>query len=128
MVPKSIFSQAAIFILVFRRSKTLYFFTAYWGSWGSYGSCSKTCGSGTKTRSRSCQGIGSCSGSSSESASCNHGTCRKLINNDQYIFADYHIGKRVHFEQSKTPKYLSSDYRSGQRIPRRRRIKLRCTR
>ena len=53
---------------------------AYWSSWGSYGSCSKSCGSGTKTRSRSChQGIGICSGSSSESASCNHGTCGKIM-------------------------------------------------
>ncbi|KAK3095044.1 hypothetical protein FSP39_009582, partial [Pinctada imbricata] len=52
-----------------------------WSSWGSYGSCSKTCASGTKTRSRSCNnpapqhGGNSCSGSSSSSASCNTHSC-----------------------------------------------------
>ena len=55
------------------------FLAAYWGSWGSYGSCSKSCGSGTKTRSRSCYGNSTCAGESSQSGSCTHGTCGKFI-------------------------------------------------
>ena len=49
---------------------------AKWSSWGGYGSCSKTCHSGTQTRSRSCSGDRyggkkTCPGSSSSSRSCN---------------------------------------------------------
>lgn len=52
-----------------------------WGSWGSYGTCSKTCGTGTKTRTRTCDNpapIGNgaaCPGSSSEDADCNTQPC-----------------------------------------------------
>jgi len=52
-----------------------------WSSWGSYGSCSKTCGAGVETRSRYCDhpapanGGTSCSGSGHETRPCNHGTC-----------------------------------------------------
>jgi len=52
-----------------------------WGSWSSYGSCSKTCGAGTQTRSRSCNnpppsnGGSVCHGKGQERKSCNHGTC-----------------------------------------------------
>jgi len=52
-----------------------------WSGYGSYGSCSKVCGSGTKTRSRSCNnpapqfGGASCSGSSTSSTSCNTNRC-----------------------------------------------------
>ncbi|KAJ8322347.1 hypothetical protein KUTeg_000818 [Tegillarca granosa] len=47
-----------------------------WGSWSSWGHCSKTCGSGTETRTRSCShpapnyGGAQCSGSATESKSC----------------------------------------------------------
>ena len=51
--------------------------TATWGSWGSYGSCSKECGGGRQTQYRSCSGLGSCSGSSSYTRSCNTHECGK---------------------------------------------------
>ncbi|XP_062579319.1 coadhesin-like [Saccostrea cucullata] len=52
-----------------------------WSSWGGYGSCSRNCGSGTQSRSRSCtnprpsNGGRSCSGSSTSSRSCNTHSC-----------------------------------------------------
>ena len=52
-----------------------------WGSWSSYGSCSKTCGGGTQTKTRSCNnpipqygGI-TCNGSSSSDRRCNTNPC-----------------------------------------------------
>ncbi|XP_066931095.1 properdin-like isoform X1 [Clytia hemisphaerica] len=54
-----------------------------WGSYGSYGSCSKTCGGGSKSRSRSCNnpapknGGSQCSGSATQSATCNTQACLK---------------------------------------------------
>jgi len=53
--------------------------TCGWGSWGSYGSCSKTCWGGTKSRSRSCStgsaGSANCVWSASSSTSCNTQSC-----------------------------------------------------
>ncbi|XP_056001828.1 coadhesin-like [Ostrea edulis] len=52
-----------------------------WSAWSSYGTCSKTCGSGTQSRSRTCtnptpQYLGkSCSGSTSSSRNCNTHNC-----------------------------------------------------
>ena len=52
-----------------------------WSGFGSYTTCSSTCGMGTKTRTRSCTnpkpfGEGSpCSGSNSQSIACNLGEC-----------------------------------------------------
>ncbi|XP_048746179.2 uncharacterized protein LOC125658800 [Ostrea edulis] len=52
-----------------------------WGSWGSYGACSVTCGSGKKSRSRSCNnpaptgGGSNCPGSSTSSATCTLSAC-----------------------------------------------------
>ena len=52
-----------------------------WSTYGSYGSCSVTCGGGTKKRSRTCSnpkpfgGGNSCSGSSTQTASCNTDVC-----------------------------------------------------
>jgi len=51
-----------------------------WGGWSGWGSCSASCGGGTQTRSRSCNGTAeyggsACSGSSSDSQSCNTQSC-----------------------------------------------------
>ena len=52
-----------------------------WGAWGAYSSCSKTCGTGIKTRSRECDdpapvGLGEdCSGDTTETALCNTESC-----------------------------------------------------
>ena len=52
-----------------------------WGSWGSYGSCSKTCGPGLKTRSRKCNnqisdGGSYCVGSAASTEPCNTQKCQ----------------------------------------------------
>lgn len=60
-----------------------------WSAWGSWGTCSLTCGVGQKTRSRTCTspapayGGNNCTGNSTDTASCNvtgcpgnsHGIC-----------------------------------------------------
>ena len=52
-----------------------------WSAYGAYGACSKTCGGGTKKRTRTCTnpkpfgGGSSCSGASTQTISCNTGCC-----------------------------------------------------
>jgi len=52
-----------------------------WTNWGSYGACTKTCGGGTKTKTRTCTnpapfgGGDTCPGSDSSSTSCNTDDC-----------------------------------------------------
>ncbi|KAJ8310623.1 hypothetical protein KUTeg_012488 [Tegillarca granosa] len=52
-----------------------------WTSWGSWGTCSKSCGGGSQSRSRSCTnpapqyGGANCAGSSSSSQACNTHNC-----------------------------------------------------
>uniref|UniRef100_A0A915A669 Peptidase M12B domain-containing protein n=1 Tax=Parascaris univalens TaxID=6257 RepID=A0A915A669_PARUN len=45
-----------------------------WSGWSSWGSCSVSCGSGVKRRTRHCQ-YGNCPGSHKDSAMCNQGSC-----------------------------------------------------
>ena len=58
-----------------------------WGSWSSYGKCSKTCGSGTQLRRRSCNkppmsnGGKSCTGSDTETKPCNEEICSGIYQN-----------------------------------------------
>ena len=55
-----------------------------WSNWGPFGSCSKTCGVGTKTRRRWCNnpkpsnGGDQCVGAAIQSARCNVNACRKF--------------------------------------------------
>ena len=47
-----------------------------WGEYGDYGGCSRTCGGGTKTRTRPCLPSGSgCVGSTTDVVSCNTQEC-----------------------------------------------------
>ena len=52
-----------------------------WSDWGSYGSCTVTCGNGTSTRSRTCTnpapsaGGRTCQGTNTDSQTCTLYTC-----------------------------------------------------
>ena len=52
-----------------------------WSAWSDWSECSVSCGNGTVTKTRTCDGIGPCpgGGSSTETAPCDMGTCRKYI-------------------------------------------------
>jgi len=55
----------------------------YWSSWSEWGSCSKSCGSGTKTRTRTCDGHRDlCPGSSSDSDPCNNRSCEMVLSSN----------------------------------------------
>ena len=62
-----------------------------WNAWGSWTSCTKTCGSGTKTRTRSKNGPyhggSDCSGSSSESPLCNTNSCPGELSIKYFVMA-----------------------------------------
>ena len=49
--------------------------TSQWGNWGSWGVCSVTCGSGTRSRSRTCNGGNNCAGENRVSGTCTRGAC-----------------------------------------------------
>ena len=59
-----------------------------WSAWTGYGQCSKLCGGGLKTRTRSCNspvpacGGGQCPGSNTDTAQCNTDCCRKFCKDD----------------------------------------------
>ena len=63
-----------------------------WNSWGSWTSCTATCGGGTKSRSRSCTnpspayGGKPCPGSSRDRPACNTKGCPGML---QYFHTSY---------------------------------------
>ena len=69
-----------------------------WGSWGSYGACGVTCGSGMKSRSRSCNnpapvgGGSDCVGSSTSSTTCTLPACPST--NYNRVFLLFHNLRR----------------------------------
>ena len=62
-----------------------------WGIWSEWGTCSKTCGNGTKTRNRTKLVVedvtGACNGTSMESDSCNPIACpgKIIVTNYQKV-------------------------------------------
>ena len=51
------------------------FFLKVWTSWGLWSSCSKSCGTGQRTRDRRCVGLGHCTGPSRNLSKCSIGIC-----------------------------------------------------
>ena len=54
-----------------------------WSDWGNYGSCSKTCGAGTRTRTRKCNNPpplhgGQCPGKDIEYKDCKENECPRM--------------------------------------------------
>ncbi|XP_013406579.1 A disintegrin and metalloproteinase with thrombospondin motifs 3 [Lingula anatina] len=47
-----------------------------WGPWGGWSTCTRTCGGGTLSRDRACEGGSSCLGVSSETQECNTNECQ----------------------------------------------------
>lgn len=64
-----------------------------WSSWSSWSSCSQSCGGGTQTRTRTCTnpapsgGGATCSGSSTETQSCNTQSCDVFLVNGAHTVA-----------------------------------------
>lgn len=50
-----------------------------WGSWSSWSQCTKTCGSGSRFRTRKCYGRARCYGLSYQSVSCNGQRCPGMV-------------------------------------------------
>ncbi|XP_061195958.1 thrombospondin-2-like [Saccostrea echinata] len=68
-----------------------------WSSWGGWSSCSKTCDTGSKSRSRSCSnpypqyGGAGCSGSSQESTNCFKEECGNSHNDEFRVISSVHL-------------------------------------
>ena len=56
-------------------AKGLFTAEASWSTWGSWSSCTKTCGRGRSDRYRSCSGGSTCPGDGSEARWCNNNSC-----------------------------------------------------
>ena len=54
-----------------------------WGQWSSYSACSATCGGGTRTRNRICNGgnpgTGGCPGTDEQTITCNSRPCASKL-------------------------------------------------
>ena len=75
------FQNYFIYQITWRIYFSLFKVDGDWGNWGNYGACSKTCGGGTKERTRKCDnpapahGGKGCEGSASQSLECNTLKC-----------------------------------------------------
>ena len=64
----------------------------HWGKWTTWGNCSKTCGLGTKTRTRECNDPApkhngkNCPGSNTETGECQLKECGAGDSNSRYLF------------------------------------------
>jgi hypothetical protein len=57
------------------------YFSEFWTSWSDFSTCTKFCGGGEMTKTRSCTngspGVGLCDGVASETLSCEEQSCGK---------------------------------------------------
>ena len=67
------------------------FYVLEFGPWLGWESCSVTCGSGERRRTRQCIRPGTCSGSNSETQSCYEGQCPGVTSTMVYYFIFSHI-------------------------------------
>ena len=80
-----------------------------WTKWGAYTACTKTCGGGTKSRSRSCTnprpfgGGRECSGTNKQTVSCNSYACTS----DCKDWKDLHSGERAFTTTNSSNHYIS---------------------
>ena len=71
-----------------------------WSSWGSWSECTSTCGSGSRTRLRTCtnptpeRGGKTCTGKATELSMCNKDTCPGILTflNKTKLFTHYKAG------------------------------------
>ena len=63
------------FIMIFiRKFSIILDVGGSWSDWGAYGECSASCGTGSRTRTRTCGGV-DCSGEFTEKEDCNMEPC-----------------------------------------------------
>ena len=67
-------------------SRSQKFYVLEFGPWSGWRSCSVTCGSGERRRTRQCIRPGTCSGSNSETESCYEGQCPGVTMVYYFIF------------------------------------------
>ena len=100
MLKLSNFSKSALTIFVNKLKKTINIFFSFSIFVFSWSGCSRDCGMGFQTRSRSCLGRGQCSGLSEEVAECNTNICpdndnEKVLNGKRYsvckMYGDPHV-------------------------------------
>ena len=65
--------------------KGLFTAEASWSTWGSWSSCTKTCGRGRSDRYRSCSGGSTCPGDGSEARWCNNNSCPGHLTKQSYL-------------------------------------------
>jgi hypothetical protein len=91
-----------------------------WSAWGAYGNCSVSCGGGTQSHTRSCNnpsrayGGVNCSGSTSESQSCNTQSCAVTFTTGSESSASTTFGSGVTLATGKiVTGYYGTPYNNG---------------